>query len=156
VLDFPLFEYNEDEKRHEPAHHPFTAPHPDDLARPERDPRSVRALDYDLALNGEEVAGGSNPIHRSDDPQRTLKAIGMSDEEAEGKFGFLLAALKYGAPPHGGIAFGFDRLVMSLVGTESIRDVIAFPKTQQGTDLMSGAPGPVTAAQLKEVHVQPM
>lgn len=154
VVDFPLFEYNEDEKRHEPAHHPFTSPHPEDLDKLESDPGSVRSLAYDLALNGEECAGGSIRIHNSDVQARLFKAIGISDEEASEKFGFLLDALQFGAPPHGGIAFGFDRLLMSILNVDSIREVIAFPKTQQGTCLMSGAPGDVDPRQLKELHVK--
>jgi aspartyl-tRNA synthetase len=154
VVDFPLFEYNEDEKRFEPAHHPFTSPHPEDIERLESDPGSVRALAYDLALNGEEIAGGSIRIYRSDVQSRVFKAIGIADDEAKNKFGFLLDALQFGAPPHGGIAFGFDRCLMSILEVDSIRDVIAFPKTQQGTCLMTGAPGGVTEAQLKELHIR--
>jgi aspartyl-tRNA synthetase len=156
IVDFPLFEYNDDEKRFEPAHHPFTSPHPEDIDRLESDPGSVRALAYDLALNGEEVAGGSIRIYRSDVQSRIFKAIGIGEEEAKNKFGFLLDALQYGAPPHGGIAFGFDRCLMSILDVDSIRDVIAFPKTQQGTCLMTGAPGDVTEAQLREVHLRPI
>ena len=154
VVDFPLFEYNEDEKRFEPAHHPFTSPHPEDIENIESDPGNVRALAYDLALNGEEVAGGSIRIYRSDVQARIFRAIGINDEEAKNKFGFLLDALQFGAPPHGGIAFGFDRCLMSILEVDSIRDVIAFPKTQQGTCLMTGAPGEVTDAQLKELHIR--
>ena len=154
VVDFPLFEYNDDEKRWDPAHHPFTSPHPEDIHRLESEPGTVRALAYDLALNGEEVAGGSIRIHRSDVQARIFKAIGIGDEEAKAKFGFLLDALQFGAPPHGGIAFGFDRCIMSILDVDSIREVIAFPKTQTGTDLMSAAPGDVTDAQLAEVHMR--
>ncbi|MCC5876145.1 MAG: aspartate--tRNA ligase [Candidatus Sumerlaeia bacterium] len=154
VVDFPLFEYDEETKCYHPAHHPFTAPHPEDLDKLESDPGSVRSLAYDLALNGEECAGGSIRIHNSDVQARLFKAIGISDEEAKEKFGFLLDALQYGAPPHGGIAFGFDRCLMSILGVDSIREVIAFPKTQQGTCLMSGAPGDVDPHQLKELHVK--
>ncbi len=154
IVDFPLFDYNEDEKRWEPAHHPFTAPHPDDLDKLESDPGSVRSMAYDLALNGEECAGGSIRIHQSDIQERVLKFIGISDEEAKAKFGFLLDALQYGAPPHGGIAFGFDRCLMTILETESIREVIAFPKTQQGTCLMTGAPGEVSEDQLKDLHIR--
>lgn len=156
VVDFPLFEWNDDEKRWDPAHHPFTSPHPEDLHRLESEPGTVRALAYDLALNGEEIAGGSIRIHRSDVQERIFKAIGISDDEARTKFGFLLDALKFGAPPHGGIAFGFDRSIMSILDVESIREVIAFPKTQTGTCLMTGAPGEVTEAQLKELHIRPV
>lgn len=155
VVDFPLFDYNEDEKRWEPAHHPFTTPHPDDIeALRKGDLGNVRSVAYDLALNGEECAGGSIRIHNSDVQSLVLKTIGISDVEAKEKFGFLLEALQFGAPPHGGIAFGFDRCLMSILGVESIREVIAFPKTQQGTCLMSGAPGPVTEQQYKDLHIK--
>ncbi len=154
IVDFPLFDYNEDEKRFDPAHHPFTSPHPADIDRLESDPGSVRALAYDLALNGEECAGGSIRIHSSDVQARIFKSIGISDEEAKAKFGFLLEALRFGAPPHGGIAFGFDRCLMSILDTDSIREVIAFPKTQTGTCLMTGAPGEVDEKQLKELHIK--
>ena len=154
VVDFPLFEYNEDEKRWEALHHPFTSPHPEDIDKLESDPGGVRSLAYDLALNGEECAGGSIRIHDSALQQKMLRAIGIGEEEAQAKFGFLLEALRFGAPPHGGIAFGFDRLLMSILNVESIREVIAFPKTQTGTCLMSGAPGEVSAAQLKEVQMR--
>lgn len=154
VVDFPLFDWNEDDKRWDPAHHPFTALHPEDVDKLETAPGEVRSLAYDLACNGEECAGGSIRIHRPDVQERVFRAIGISDEEAQEKFGFLLEALRFGAPPHGGIAFGFDRCLMSILGIESIREVIAFPKTQQGTCLMSGAPGDVTDEQLKDLHVK--
>ncbi len=154
VVDFPLFEYNDDEKRWEPAHHPFTSPHPEDFDKIESDPGNVRSLAYDLALNGEEAAGGSIRIHRPELQSRLFKAIGIDEQEAREKFGFLLDALRLGAPPHGGIAFGFDRTLMSILNVDSIREVIAFPKTQQGTCLMSGAPGEVTDEQLKELHIK--
>ncbi len=155
VVDFPLFEYNEDAKRFEPAHHPFTAPHPDDIGLLDSgDLGGIRSLAYDLALNGEECAGGSIRIHNSEVQAKVLEVIGISDEEAQAKFGFLLEALKFGAPPHGGIAFGFDRCLMSILGTDSIREVIAFPKTQQGTCLMTGAPGEVTDEQFRELHIK--
>jgi aspartyl-tRNA synthetase len=152
ITDFPLFETS-DEGKLVAAHHPFTSPNPADLERLESDPASVRARAYDLVLNGNEIAGGSIRIHRSDVQARVFRALGLSDEEAQAKFGFLLEAFKYGPPPHGGIAAGVDRLSMLLCGAESLRDVIAFPKTQKGTDLMTDAPGPVTRRQLDELHI---
>jgi aspartyl-tRNA synthetase len=152
VTDFPLFEQTE-EGNLVAAHHPFTSPNPADLDRLESDPASVRARAYDLVLNGNEVAGGSIRIHRSDVQARVFRALGLSDEDARAKFGFLLEAFKYGPPPHGGIAAGVDRLAMLLTGAESLRDVIAFPKTQKGTDLMTDAPSPVAKRQLDELHV---
>jgi aspartyl-tRNA synthetase len=152
ITDFPLFETSEEGKL-VAAHHPFTSPNPEDLDRLETDPASVRARAYDLVLNGNEVAGGSIRIHRSDVQARVFRALGLSDEEAHTKFGFLLEAFKYGPPPHGGIAAGVDRLSMLLCGADSLRDVIAFPKTQKGTDLMTDAPGPVMRRQLDELHI---
>jgi aspartyl-tRNA synthetase len=152
ITDFPLFEAT-DEGKLVAAHHPFTSPHPDDLARLESDPGSVRARAYDLVLNGNEIAGGSIRIHQSDVQARVFRALGLSDDDARAKFGFLLEAFKYGPPPHGGIAAGVDRLAMLLCGADSLRDVIAFPKTQKGTDLMTEAPGPVSKRQLDELHV---
>jgi len=152
ITDFPLFETNE-EGRHVAAHHPFTSPNPADLERLESDPGSVRARAYDLVLNGNEIAGGSIRIHQSDVQARVFRALGLSDEDARAKFGFLLEAFKYGPPPHGGIAAGVDRLAMLLCGADSLRDVIAFPKTQKGTDLMTEAPGPVAKRQLDELHI---
>ena len=152
VTDFPLFEAT-DEGRLVAAHHPFTSPHADDLERLESDPGSVRARAYDLVLNGNEIAGGSIRIHQSDVQARVFRALGLSDEDARAKFGFLLEAFKYGPPPHGGIAAGVDRLAMLLCGADSLRDVIAFPKTQKGTDLMTDAPGPVSKRQLDELHI---
>jgi aspartyl-tRNA synthetase len=152
ITDFPLFEQSED-GRFVAAHHPFTSPHADDLERLESDPGSVRARAYDLVLNGNELAGGSIRIHRSDVQARVFRALGLSDEDAQVKFGFLLEAFKYGPPPHGGIAAGVDRLAMLLTGADSLRDVIAFPKTQKGTDLMTEAPGPVAKRQLDELHI---
>jgi aspartyl-tRNA synthetase len=154
IVDFPLFYHDEESNRWDPAHHPFTAPHPDDIDKLETDPGNVRSLAYDLALNGDECGGGSIRIHNCDVQKRIFKAIGISDEEAKEKFGFLLDALQFGAPPHGGIAFGLDRCLMSILGTESIREVIAFPKTQQGTCLMSDAPGEVPAEQYKDLHIK--
>jgi aspartyl-tRNA synthetase len=150
VTDFPMFEYNADEDRLEALHHPFTAPHPDDID----DLKTARAQAYDMVWNGVEIGGGSLRIFRSDVQAKVFEAIGMSDEEAREKFGYLLDAFEMGAPPHGGIAFGLDRLVMLLAGAPSIRDVIAFPKTAGAQCLLTRAPGDVTAGQLKDLHVQ--
>jgi aspartyl-tRNA synthetase len=154
VVDFPMFEFNPEEKRLFSVNHPFTAPHPADLKILESTPLAARALAYDMVLNGEELGGGSIRIHSRELQLKVLELLGLTREEALDRFGFLIEALTYGAPPHGGIAFGVDRLIMMLCGTESIRDVIAFPKTQKAVDLMSGAPSEVSARQLKELSIK--
>ena len=154
VTDFPLFEWSEEEKRFVSMHHPFTSPHDEDLGLLETQPDRVRAKAYDLVLNGVEVGGGSIRIHRMDVQRRVFKALGLSDRETEEKFGYFLEALSYGAPPHGGIAHGFDRLVMFLAGEESIREVIPFPKTTGALDLMTGSPSSVAEGQLDELGLR--
>jgi aspartyl-tRNA synthetase len=154
IVDFPLFEFNAEEKRLFAVHHPFTAPFPEDIASMDAHPLKTRSLAYDLVLNGEEMGGGSIRIHSRELQLKVLELLGLSREEAVDRFGFLIEALTYGAPPHGGIAFGVDRLIMMLCGTESIRDVIAFPKTQKAVDLMSGAPSDVSPRQLKELSIK--
>ena len=154
VLDFPAYEFDEAGKRWVAAHHPFTAPKDEHVALMATDPGKVLAKAYDIALNGWEIGGGSVRIHRSEVQAQQFKALGISDEEAKAKFGFLLEALAHGAPPHGGIAFGFDRLVALMAGVDQIRDVIAFPKTQRGQDMMVDAPSAVTEKQLRELHIK--
>lgn len=151
VTEFPLLE--QADGRLAARHHPFTSPHPDDIDRLETDPLAVRAQAYDVVLNGLELGGGSIRIHRSDVQERVFSALGLERDEAEEKFGFLLRALRHGAPPHGGIALGFDRIVMLLAGLRSLRDVIAFPKTTSAIDLMTDAPGHAADAQLEELHI---
>mgnify|MGYP002624346093 FL=1 len=154
VVDFPMFEWDEQTKRWYSLHHPFTAPDDAGLAMLESDPGMVKSKAYDLVCNGSELGGGSIRIHRPDVQSRVFKLLGIDDEQARAKFGFLLDALRFGAPPHGGIALGLDRIVMHLCDTTNIRDVIAFPKTQNGADLMTEAPSPVDQAQLDELHLR--
>ncbi len=154
VTDFPLFEWDEQTKRFYAMHHPFTSPNLNDVEYMETDPARVRARAYDLVLNGTEIAGGSIRIHDADLQAKMFKALGISDEEAEYKFGFLMNAFKYGAPPHGGIAFGFDRMAMIFAGEKSIREVIAFPKTASAVSLMDDAPSTVSEEQLRELHIK--
>ncbi len=154
TTDFPLFEWDEETKRFYAMHHPFTSPVVEDIQYMESDPGRVRARAYDLVLNGTEIAGGSIRIHNADLQSKMFRALGISEEEAEQKFGFLLNAFKYGAPPHGGIAFGFDRTAMIFAGESSIREVIAFPKTASAVSLMDDSPSPVSEDQLKELHIK--
>jgi len=154
IVDFPMFEYDADAKRWIAIHHPFTAPKTEDEALVDKDPANVKARAYDMVLNGSEIGGGSIRIHRSELQSRVFAALGIDAEEAQTKFGFLLEALRYGAPPHGGIAFGIDRIAALIVGSDSIRDVIAFPKTQKATDLMTAAPSVVDDNQLRELHIR--
>jgi aspartyl-tRNA synthetase len=154
VIDFPMFEYDEDARRWNAVHHPFTAPkdgHEDWMAT---DPGRCLAKAYDMVLNGWEIGGGSVRIHRADVQAKVFEALAITPEQQRLKFGFLLDALQYGAPPHGGLAFGLDRIATLMTGAESIRDVIAFPKTQRAQDLLTGAPGPVDEAQLRELHIR--
>jgi aspartyl-tRNA synthetase len=154
VYDFPMFEYDADTKRWVALHHPFTAPKEADAERLDIDPVGVLSRAYDMVLNGSEIGGGSIRNHRMETQQRVFAVLGIEPQEAQRKFGFLLDALKYGAPPHGGIAFGLDRIVALMAGASSIRDVIPFPKTQRATCLMTDAPSPVSDAQLRELNIK--
>jgi aspartyl-tRNA synthetase len=154
VVDFPLLEFDPEEKRWMARHHPFTSPKDEDIPLMDTAPEKVRAKAYDLVLNGTEIAGGSIRIHQRELQKKMFQLLGISDAEAENKFGFLMEAFEYGAPPHGGIAFGFDRLVMLFAGRKSIREVIAFPKTNSALSLMDGAPSPVDERQLRELGIK--
>ncbi len=154
VVDFPLFEWNEDEKRYDSLHHPFTAPVPEDLQKLDSDPANIRSQAYDIVVNGSEIGGGSIRIHNPKIQQKVFDLLKISKKQAEEQFGFFLKALKYGAPPHGGIALGLDRLIMLLTGTDNIRDVIAFPKTQRGQCLLTDAPSEVDQKQLDELNLR--
>ena len=154
VTDFPLFEYSEEEKRYVAKHHPFTMPMDEDIPLLDSEPQKARAKAYDMVFNGTEVGGGSVRIHNTELQQKMFEALGFSDEDAWARFGFLLEAFKYGTPPHGGMAYGLDRLIMLLAGRDSIRDVIAFPKVKDASEIMSGAPDVVEAKQLKELNIK--
>jgi aspartyl-tRNA synthetase len=156
IVEFPLLEYDPEEKRCIAVHHPFTAPMDEDVDRLSSDPETVRAKAYDMVLNGAEIGGGSIRNHRQDIQERVFEKLGIGREDAFRRFGFLMEALSYGAPPHGGIAFGFDRLVMIMSHSDSIRDVIAFPKTQKAADLMADAPSPIDQKQLDELFLRVM
>jgi aspartyl-tRNA synthetase len=154
VVDFPLFEWNKDEKRYDSMHHPFTAPLPEDLGKLDTDPGNIRSQAYDIVLNGSEIGGGSIRIHNMKTQQKVFDLLNITRQQAQSRFGFFLKALEYGAPPHGGIALGLDRMVMLLTGTDNIRDVIAFPKTQKGQCLLSSAPSEVDTKQLDELNLR--
>jgi len=154
IVDFPLFEWNEDAKRYDSLHHPFTAPVPEDLDKLETDPANIRSQAYDIVVNGSEIGGGSIRIHNPKVQRKVFELLKISKEQAQQRFGFFLKALEYGAPPHGGIALGLDRLIMLLTGTENIRDVIAFPKTQRGQCLLTDAPSEVDQKQLDELNLR--
>ncbi|QNO15755.1 aspartate--tRNA ligase [Alkalicella caledoniensis] len=154
VVNFPMFDYDEEEDRYVAAHHPFTSPLAEDVHLLDTDPTKVRANAYDMVYNGQEIAGGSIRIHEDEIQKKVFKAIGLTEEMAQEKFGFLLEGLSFGAPPHGGIAFGFDRLIMEMVDTENIRDVIAFPKTTSASDLMTQAPSTIDEKQLEELKIE--
>ncbi|NNE69187.1 MAG: aspartate--tRNA ligase, partial [Rhodothermales bacterium] len=153
ITDFPLLEWDEGSGRFHAMHHPFTSPHAEDMEKMATDPGSVRARAYDITLNGSEIGGGSIRIHNPDIQRQMFAALGIDEEEAQQRFGFLLDAFRFGAPPHGGIAFGLDRIVMLMAGAKSLRDVIAFPKTQSAQEPMVVSPDAVDAHQLKDLHI---
>ena len=154
VTEFPMFEYDNDNERYTSMHHPFTAPRIEDINLLDSEPSQALSRGYDLTMNGYEIAGGSIRIHSTEVQEKVFSLLGLSKKEAVDKFGFLVEALSYGAPPHGGIAFGFDRLVMLLAGTENIRDVIAFPKTTSATSIMDDSPSTVSNSQLEELGIK--
>lgn len=154
IVEFPLFEYDEEEGRYVAMHHPFTSPMIEDLEFLETEPERVRAKAYDIVMNGDEMGGGSIRINTSDLQRRMFTALSLDDETVRRKFGFFVDAFQYGAPPHGGIAYGFDRFVMLLTGTDNIRDVLAFPKTQSATCPLTNAPSIVDEDQLREAHIR--
>jgi aspartyl-tRNA synthetase len=154
VVNFPMFHFDEEEQRYVAEHHPFTQVRREDLDKIESDPLACGSYSYDLVMDGYEAGGGTIRIHQAEEQKRILRRIGMTDQEIEEQFGFLTTALDFGAPPHGGIALGLDRLVMLLAGKDSIRDVIAFPKTTSGADLMQGSPASVAERQLDEAHLK--
>jgi aspartyl-tRNA synthetase len=156
VTDFPMFEGLDEDGNPISAHHPFTMPHPDDMEFMQTDPMRVRSQAYDLVLNGWELGSGSVRIHRADIQSQIFQILGISEEEAEQRFGFLLSAFRYGAPPHAGFAFGIDRLTAIFAGEVNIREVIAFPKTQTGSDLMTGAPKSISEKSIKELRLRPV
>lgn len=154
VVDFPLFEWDDETQRYYAMHHPFTAPNPDDIEKLDSDTGNVRATAYDMIVNGNELGGGSIRIHNAQLQDKMFRLLGLSEEDAQYKFGFLMNAFKYGAPPHGGLAFGFDRFVSILAGLDSIRDVIAFPKNNSGRDTMIDAPSRIDDTQLQELSIK--
>ena len=153
VIDFPLLEWDDETQRFYAMHHPFTSPNPDDIPLLDTDPGAVRATAYDMVVNGIELGGGSIRIHERELQQRMFKLLGFTPEQAEAQFGFLMSAFQYGAPPHGGLAFGLDRFVSLFAGLDSIRDCIAFPKNNSGRDVMFDAPSPLAQSQLDELNI---
>ena len=154
LIEFPMFDFDDENNRYVAMHHPFTAPRESDIDKLDSDPKRALSRGYDLTMNGHEIAGGSIRIHSPEVQEKVFSLLGLTQEEAVDKFGFLVEALRYGAPPHGGIAFGFDRLVMLLAGTENIRDVIAFPKTTSATSLMDDSPSDVDNHQLRDLGLE--